>query len=326
MSTIYVYRRAISDGANELADALGGRRWRDRVSPLTTRVRPGDTVISWGEAFTSPDVNVLNGGPIRSKLTDAEVLTAAGVTTIETSRTRPAPVIVAAGPDPVAALWARLDELADDFINDEPDVNSAYRSAPRIRGVQELRDAATTLLDGLNRPAPVATTTTPLGEWLGRSSSHVGGGDLLRGDGADYFSKKESFVDEFRVHSFLGRSIRAGKKVYRTPTDPTPFLGTPHAWIRSWDGGWKISYDGVSANQAMRDLAHSAVRALSLDFGAVDIGRLANGTYKVIEVNRAPGIDASTVTTYMTAIRRWMSGEWTATNQEVTRTTQRRAA
>lgn len=328
MPQIYVYRRAASDGANELADALGGRRWRDRISPLTSKVRPGDTVISWGEAFAAPGVRILNGGPIRSKLTDAETLRAANIATIETSRTRPAPTMVPAGPDPVAELWARLDELADDFINDEPDSTSAYRSAPRIRGIQELRDAATSLLDGLNRPAPVATTAAPAGEWLGRSSNHVGGGDLLRGDASDYFSKKETFVEEFRVHSFLGRSIRVGKKVHRTPSDITPFTGTPHAWIRSWDGGWKIFYDGVSANQTMRDLAHAAVRALNLDFGAVDIGKLADGTYKVIEVNRAPGLDGATIIKYAESIQKWMRGEWTATNQAETRPerTTRRAA
>jgi hypothetical protein len=283
-------------------------------------------VVSWGEAFSAAGVNILNGGPIRSKLTDAETLRQAGVATIETSRTRPAAVVVPAASDPVATLWARLDELADDFINDEPGDESAFRSAPRIRGVQELRDAATSLLDGLNRPAPVATTVAPQGEWLGRSSNHVGGGDLLNNSGTDYFSLKEAFVEEFRIHSFLGRSIRAGKKVHRTPADTTPFTGTPHAWIRSWDGGWRISYDGVSANQAMRDLAHSACQALNLDFGAVDIGRLADGTYKVIEVNRAPGIDNSTVTVYANAVRRWMTGEWTQTNQATTRATRRRAA
>lgn len=326
MPTTYVYRRAVSDGANELADALNGRRWRDRVRPLASQVRPGDTVISWGEAFSAPGVNVLNGGPIRSKLTDAETLRAANVPTIETSRTRPVATVVPAGPDPVLALWERLDELSEDFVNDEPGDATAFRSAPRIRGVQDLRDAATSLLDAMNRPAPVATSTAPLGEWLGRASNHVGGGDLLNNSGTDYFSKKEEFVEEFRIHSFLGRSIRAGKKVHRTLTDPTPFRGTPHTWIRSWDGGWRISYDGVSANQAMRDLAHEACRALSLDFGAVDIGRLADGTYKVIEVNRAPGIDAGTIPKYADSIRKWMSGEWTATNQDATRTSRRLAA
>lgn len=304
----YVYRRNISDSATALADALGYRRWRDNRTPLATKAVAGDSVISWGEQFAKTGVNVLNGVALRSKLTDAHVLGQAGVPTVEVRPTRPRTetITVPAGPDPALAAWSAATELAEDFLEDEV-TGTVGRTAPRIRGVEELTTAFTNLLTTLRTAAPTATQTVAeaVGEWLGRSSSHVGGTDLLRNNASDYFVRKETLTREFRVHSFLGRSIHAGMKV------PRPgFTGTPHAWIRSYDGGWMISYDGETVRQAHRDLAHRACEALGLDFGAVDIGEKSDGTLMVLEVNRAPGIEAGTLDAYVRAITRWASGEW----------------
>jgi glutathione synthase/RimK-type ligase-like ATP-grasp enzyme len=83
-----------------------------------------------------------------------------------------------------------------------------------------------------------------------------------------------------------------------------PRYESPHPLIRSWDNGWKISYTGVT--QDVRDIAHSAVAALELDFGAVDIGRTRSGDVIVLEVNRAPGVEGSTLDAYVKAIQRWV--------------------
>lgn len=337
MPTTYVYRRAGSDGARALADAIGGRRWRDTRTPLSQRAQAGDRVIAWGEEFSKAGVHVLNGGPIRNKFSDAETLRAAGVATIEVARQRP--VVAPAAPpaplvDPAIALWNRASELAEDFIEDNDFEDEVPRIAPRLQGIREFQSALNDLSAALNAPRPVAAPApaVPDATWIGRSSNHTGGTDLLRGNGADYWVRKEEFVREYRVHSFLGRSIRAGKKDLREGfTLPsagqvwTPGGTVAHPWVRSWDGGWRIVYDGVSLDgrNAVRELAHNAVRALGLDFGAVDIGERANGTYAVLEVNRAPGLEGGTVTSYANAIGKWISGEWTADNRAAQR---RRAA
>ena len=67
---IYVFRSKASTGARVLAEALDGKRIR-QVENLNRLVRPGDTVVCWGEAWARPGVTVLNGGPFRSKLQDA---------------------------------------------------------------------------------------------------------------------------------------------------------------------------------------------------------------------------------------------------------------
>jgi hypothetical protein len=170
------------------------------------------------------------------------------------------------------------------------------------------------------------------GEWVGRTNNHTGGADLLTPTTApDYFVKKETFVNEYRIHSFLGRSIRGGRKGLRDGFSLDGANGTRRAsnWVRSWDGGWKINYDGETVKQKHRDIAHDAVRALGLDFGAVDIGERQDGSLVVLEVNRAPGLEGGTITVYSNAVTNWANGTWTMRTREQAqqeRQQQRRAA
>ena len=136
-----------------------------------------------------------------------------------------------------------------------------------------------------------------------RSNNHIGGNDLLFGvKNPDIWTLKETFVNEYRIHSFNGRSIRAGIKVPRDGFQAVPPGGvwTPnsrliHPWVRSFDGGWRINYDGFKSTLKLKQIAHAAVAALKLDFGAVDIGETPQGVLKVLEVNQAPGIENNSV-------------------------------
>lgn len=120
--------------------------------------------------------------------------------------------------------------------------------------------------------------------WLGRSFNHQQGRDLLKHYGRDYWTRKVEFVRELRIHIYKGKSIHAGLKV---PRD-----SNPHPWIRSYESGWKIDYSRASnIKQDRRDVAKQAIKALSLDFGAVDIGITKDNKPIVIEVNTAPGLD-----------------------------------
>lgn len=312
----FIYRRASSTSARSLSQAVrDGIRWRrlDRRTPVA-----GDTVVCWGEAApaTLPQgVLVINGAPIRNKFEDAQRLIAAGVPTIEVARTRPAAIAAVAAVDPAIAAWTTAQDLAEDFT----EIETFARNPVMTRGVQQLIDALMGLNGALNRPIPVATPGRNTGEWLGRSFNHVGGNDLLTPPAtADYWSRKLTLVDEFRIHSFDGRSIRAGRKMLREGYD----LGTattivpqpPHGanlrniaspWIRSFDGGWRIVYDNFESSRPLRDLAASAVSALGLNFGAVDIGQLVGGSFVVLEVNRAPGLEGGSVGSYATAVDRY---------------------
>ena len=304
---IYVFRPHASESANALAEAVDGIRIR-RPENILRRARQTDKVIMWGAYL--PDIKgiVLNNVPLQNKFEDALRLKEAGIRTVEVSRQRPMAVQQAAPIDPLMAIWESAQDTAEAFVNLAPARNPVV-----AQGIGELINALQRVGDALTRPAPVAPPPQPVGEWLGRTFNHVGGNDLLRPTThPDFYSRKESIVNEFRVHSFFGRSIRAGKKIKRGPDSKTPFHGEPHAWIRSFDAGWQISYaDDVGIKQKHRDIAHAAVKALGLSFGAVDIGELADGTLIVLEVNRAPGVEDGTTNAYGRAIRRWIGGEWT---------------
>jgi len=221
--SIYVLRKASSDGAVALARAIGGIK----VRKLPRRLIRQDIIICWGSSVEDAPCRVLNGAPLRNKLTDARILHSAGIPTIEVS-------------------------------------------------------------------------TVPIEGYVGRTIDHTGGLDLLNPPARpDFWVKRELLVKEYRVHSFNGVSARAGIKI------PRSGFSTPHDWVRSWDGGWRISYDGKSVKQRHRDLAHSAIAALGLQFGAVDIGQRKDKSLVVLEVNRAPGLEAGTIDVYADAFRKW---------------------
>ena len=89
----------------------------------------------------------------------------------------------------------------------------------------DFRQTQTRLQEALANPTQTA-------EWLRRSNHHVGGNDLLTPPRqVDYVVKKENFVAEYRVHSFLGHSIRAGTKKHREG------FANPHPWIQEYFHG-----------------------------------------------------------------------------------------
>lgn len=234
---VLIYRRAPSDSANFLAQALKGARvrlfdgekfWR-RHPKFPIRIKEGDVVICWGEELpTIEGVKIFNSVQLRDKLEDAVALQMAGVPTVEVSESK--------------------------------------------------REG-----------------------WLPRRANHIGGHDLLHPpSNPDYWVKRENLVEEYRIHCFQGKSIRAGKKVHREGH-------TAHDWVRSLDGGWRIMYDGFKSKKDMRALAGAACQALGLDFAAVDIGKKKDGGLIVLEANRAPGLEGNTITAYAAAIEKALS-------------------
>lgn len=288
---VYVYRRAGSNSARDLVEAMTLNTRRVKRAETLDIIRAGSNLVCWGEAGPArSDLRMLNGVPLRTKFADAEALAAAGVPTIAVSRQPPSTRI--APPDPAIRAMEVARELAEEFIQ-----TRMNRSRPFQVGLEELQAALGTLNVAVGRPAPVAVQET----WLGRLNSHISGDDLLNPPARpDFYVRKETLVNEYRIHSFRGQSIRGG---IRRPQDAP---SVAHPWIRSMTAGWRISYDGESITDAIRAIAHRAVAALGLQFGAVDIGQRADGSLIVLECNRAPGLDGGTITAYANAIERWV--------------------
>lgn len=102
---------------------------------------------------------------------------------------------------------------------------------------------------------------------------------------------------EFRVHVFKGEVIDTQQKKKRN-TDERP--DTFNTFVRNTANGWVYCRNDIASDVFRDALAILAVRALDLDFGAVDIiyNEHENQNY-VLEVNSAPGLEGTTLQKYI---------------------------
>lgn len=133
------------------------------------------------------------------------------------------------------------------------------------------------------------------GFWLVRSNASFM--RALRGTrkkrGATHFMEYIDAPREYRVHVFLDKSIRISEKAF--------FI----------DDNGKKAYTTAKPThnvKHVRKAAKQAVKALGLDFGAVDI--LANDDECwVLEVNTAPGLGGSMPRVWVETFIKWKKGE-----------------
>lgn len=151
-------------------------------------------------------------------------------------------------------------------------------------------------------------------QWLGHGDTvierHVlngSGGDGIiiappggaRVGQAPLYTKYIKKKNEYRIHVFNGRIIDQQEKRRRRdlPDDNRQTL------IRNLANGYVFCHDNVNPDQDVHDQALAAVRALGLDFGAVDViwNERRHEAY-VLEVNTMPGLEGQTVQAYKNAI------------------------
>ena len=110
---------------------------------------------------------------------------------------------------------------------------------------------------------------------------------------ATHFIEYVEHDREYRVHIFKGKSIRISEKEFNE------------------DGSYTTKKPGEIKLRTVRDAAKSAVAAVGLDFGAVDI--LAKGDNNeevfVLEVNAAPGLGGTMPQLYADTFEKWKNGE-----------------
>ena len=156
-------------------------------------------------------------------------------------------------------------------------------------------------------------------------------------DGCGYVQNRIPIADEYRLHVFNGNLIYAAKKdpqqnpqsswvaamrdkiATKARADGVRMNNAmldvalavlsvdhtrPDMLIRSNTRGWKFSRLQLrNVGVALRDPAIAAVNALGLTFGAVDMAADIDGSYFVIEVNSAPGLERSTLDAWVTAFQ-----------------------
>ena len=114
-----------------------------------------------------------------------------------------------------------------------------------------------------------------------------------------YFKKSH----EYRWHVFNGKVIDAVKK--RKKNDAANY----NKYIRVHGNGWVFCRNDIVLSEGLKSLAINAVKALGLDFGAVDIVSKSDGEAKVLEVNTAPSLSGpTTLKSYTDAVKEYVNG------------------
>lgn len=110
------------------------------------------------------------------------------------------------------------------------------------------------------------------------------------------YTKYVPKYDEYRVHVFGGSVIDIQQKRRRSGIEA-------NSQVRTASNGWVFCRTNLAPPPEVVAAAVSAVAALSLDFGAVDIGfTRKTRTATVYEVNCAPGLEGTTLANYATVI------------------------
>ena len=154
--------------------------------------------------------------------------------------------------------------------------------------------------------------------------------------GAQYFQSYLSIKDEFRLHIFGDKLLYAVKKVQREnmteafkeqhgekiaaqaekgkkqlDKDTVNFVleklaprvqPDPDMIVRSNMRGWKFSHI-KNVDGALKEEAVKALRAIGLDFGAVDCCIDEEGKPWIIEVNSGPGLEGTSFQAYVDAFK-----------------------
>ena len=104
--------------------------------------------------------------------------------------------------------------------------------------------------------------------------------------------------DEYRVHIFMGTIIFLQKKMLRHGSEGNNFQ------IRNHANGRIFGSKNIAVPQDVVEQALLAVKALNLDFGAVDVGwQESSQKAFVYEVNTAPALEGTTLDLYSQHIR-----------------------
>jgi hypothetical protein len=137
-------------------------------------------------------------------------------------------------------------------------------------------------------------------DFLRRRKHHIQGRDIIKLKPTDHLprSKRSGYYTqylektaEFRLHIFGDKCIGIAEKV-RKPAPPD--CENPHPFIWNFERGWDLQYINSEVRETQvphyaEMVAESvkALKALKLDFGAVDL-IMCNGKPFVLEANTSP--------------------------------------
>ena len=182
--------------------------------------------------------------------------------------------------------------------------NSVIQATDKVGSLQTLADAGISVPELFLFDNNVPSSILKKFPLLARTRVHQRGTDILlcmqmsdiehaislgREYGITYIPTKR----EYRVHIFNGKSIKASEKVWTNKNVYKP-------WIRNHKNGYTFRQPITDLDDKSRTAAKEAVKALELNFGAVDLLISDDDQVFVLEVNTGPGLISSGVKRYAT--------------------------
>lgn len=200
--------------------------------------------------------------------------------------------LVTNGEDALVSYGVRLGNVG------KPTLNALAGMADKFEQLRTLQKSGVSVPPLFTEGSVPKTTaegyfSPPL---LARKRHHRAGKDLMlvvqpeeipwrRAAGAEFFVGYVPIADEFRMWVYRGSHLGTYQKVMARPAEYRK-IG------RNYHNGF--SFQLVKSEQVPRGAVEEAIkslRALGLDFGAVDILRGKDGRFYVLEVNTAPGVE-----------------------------------
>lgn len=214
--------------------------------------------------------------------------------------------LVRSSSEEVDINWGRA--TANAKLN--PDISSVTDKR-RMRGLFEEKGVPSPRLFTLREVGLQLDEYGDTVKFIGRPDNHTKGRGLwkirnkrdlrqaVRGTrrkrAATHFMEYINAPREYRVHVFLGRSIRISEKIFGTTGE------TAHGKYTTGRPRHEVGH--------VRQAAKEAVAAVGLDFGAVDVLADDDDCW-VLEVNSAPGVGGSMPRLYADKFARWREELW----------------
>ena len=146
------------------------------------------------------------------------------------------------------------------------------------------------------------------GTYLARTilGGHSGAGILVLSSGSDIvhaplYVKYVKKMKEYRVHVVNDKVIDFQEKRKANGWQENPNYSS---LVRNKHTGWVYCRSDTTLDDRCAEIAKEAIKCLQLDFGAVDIiWNEKTDRYYVLEVNTAPGIEGTTLSSYISAFK-----------------------
>lgn len=128
------------------------------------------------------------------------------------------------------------------------------------------------------------------------------------GSGIVVVSTPDEMVDAPLYTQYMGRRTEyrvhiVGNNTFITQKKLRNGIENPNWKVRSHKNGWIHARRDISAPADLENVARSAISAIGLDFGAVDLAHNERFGTRVLEVNTAPGLTGEALDFYVPALQ-----------------------